>query len=241
MNTVEEEQNLTNFLILVDYVISLKQSWDTQRKFFDRVGTDEPFLGTHLVLLSRSLAVVAEATQEVYLTMDSVFLGPAERQTIELDFAGKTIPVSATTSFTFPSTTPPLFVAELLEWVDRFASEEAPPPHSRRGESRRPRVLPDDRRAHQVDSWRADSASRPEQTAGGISDFPYAARAPRIGVAVGSNSRSCPPVRVKPQEASKKKIAGPVKTLEVRWRTMATPTQRRTKTSMIASRRCGKQ
>lgn len=111
VNTVEEEQNLTNFFILVDYVNSLKQSWDTQRDFFDRAGTDV-FLGTQLVLLSRALAVVAEGVHEVTYAMDSVFLDAAERQTVRLDFSN--------------AGEPALFVAELLDWVDTFASKEGP-------------------------------------------------------------------------------------------------------------------
>ncbi|MCG8346472.1 MAG: hypothetical protein MI924_01665 [Chloroflexales bacterium] len=111
VNTVEEERNLTNFFILVDHVNSLKQSWDIQRDFFDREG-DDVFLGTQLVLLSRSLAVVAEAVREVYYAMDSVFLDAAERQTIRLDFCC--------------AEEPALFVAELLDWVDTFASKEGP-------------------------------------------------------------------------------------------------------------------
>src|SRR5262245_11487448 len=110
VNTVDEEHNLTDFLTLVDYVNSLKQSWLTQHRFFDRSSTAEPFLGTQLVLVSRALAVVAESVREVYFAMDSVFLGPGERQTIELLFNNR----------------PPIFVSELLGWVDRFASEEAP-------------------------------------------------------------------------------------------------------------------
>jgi hypothetical protein len=113
VNTIGEEQNLTDFLTLVDYVNSLKQSWDTQRPSFDRRNTVKPpFLGTQLVLVSRTLAVVAESVQEVYFAFDSVFLGATERQAIELTFADPN--------------TPPIFVAELLAWVDRFASEEGP-------------------------------------------------------------------------------------------------------------------
>jgi len=110
VNTIEEEQDLTDFLTMVDYVNSLFQSWTSQRQFFDRSSTVEPFLGTQLVLVSRQLAVVAESVHEVYYAMDSVFLGGAERQTIEL-------------VFTNPKR-PSLFVSELLMWVERFATEE---------------------------------------------------------------------------------------------------------------------
>ena len=109
VNTVAEEQDLTNFLILVDYVTSLKLTWDAQRHFFDREDTDV-FLGTQLVLLSRTLAVVAESVQEAYFAMDSVFLGPAERRVTKLDLG----------------TNPPIFIGELLSWVERFALEEGP-------------------------------------------------------------------------------------------------------------------
>lgn len=89
VNTVEEEQNLTNFLILADNITCL---------------------GTQAVLLARALGSVAESVKEVYFVLDSVFLGPAERQTTQLDIPGET----------------PIFVSELLEWVEYFASEEGP-------------------------------------------------------------------------------------------------------------------
>jgi hypothetical protein len=111
VNTIEEEQNLTNFLILVDHVVSLWFTWITQRHFFDRHGTDV-FLGTQLVGLSRSLSVLTESVQESYFVMDSVFLGPAEREVIQLPLEG--------------DQRPPVTIAELLRWVDRFASEEGP-------------------------------------------------------------------------------------------------------------------
>jgi hypothetical protein len=117
INTVEEEQNFTNFLIVVDQVASLAASWDAQRGFLDREGTDEPFLGTQLVLLSRDLEVIAESVHEVEYAMDSVFLGPAERQTLELRFNADNSPVEGTA---------PMFVSELLDWVERFATEEGP-------------------------------------------------------------------------------------------------------------------
>jgi hypothetical protein len=109
---VEEEQNLSDFITLVDYVNSLRQSWNGRRPFFDRSGFVEPFLGTQLVHISRALAVIAESVREISFALDSVFLGGTERQTIEL-------------TFTRPGR-PPIFVAEMLNWVERFASEEGP-------------------------------------------------------------------------------------------------------------------
>jgi hypothetical protein len=112
INTIDEEQNLTNYLIVVDHVISLRRSWDNLRHFFDQQGTNV-FLGTQLVLLSRALGVVAESVQELYFVMDSVFLGAAERQTVQLDLAlnGRTYRLT---------------IDELFTWVERFCTEEAP-------------------------------------------------------------------------------------------------------------------
>ena len=112
VNTIAEEQNLTNFLILVDYVNSLRLTWNSQSGAFDRTGSDA-FLGTQSVLLGRALAVVAESVQEIYFTMDSVFLGQAERDITELklDVEGNVTRV---------------FIGELLRWVENFALEEGP-------------------------------------------------------------------------------------------------------------------
>jgi hypothetical protein len=108
VNTIEDEQNLTNFLILVDYVNSLFQTWDAQRKYFDRGGKAEPYLGTQLVLVSQALDSVAEAVQSTYDAMDSVLIGAAERQTTELQFFHE----------------PYLTAAELLSWTEDFSKNE---------------------------------------------------------------------------------------------------------------------
>src|SRR5262249_21260011 len=66
---------------------------------------------TQLVLLSRQLSVVAEKVNEVRFTLDSVFIGPADRQTLQIDFA---------------SVAQPMFLEDLFTWIDSFASEEGP-------------------------------------------------------------------------------------------------------------------
>lgn len=135
VTTVDDEQNLTNFLILVDYVIGLKKSWVHYKSFFIRTVEGEtkrePFFGTQLVLMSRALEVVAQGVQDAYYTMDSVFMGDAERQTSQLIFAGVpiVIPVGRhgkKLHTNLPTDTSGLFVAELLDWVYRSASEELP-------------------------------------------------------------------------------------------------------------------
>jgi len=110
VNTVEDEQDVTNFRIVTDYVTSLAQSWLNNLQFFG-LGTQTPFFGTQLVLLSRQLSVIAESVNEVRFTLDSVFIGPAERQTLQLQFA---------------SGDPSMFLEDLLTWVETFASQEGP-------------------------------------------------------------------------------------------------------------------
>jgi hypothetical protein len=111
VNTVEDEQNVTNFRIVSDYVTSLAQSWLNNLQFFG-LNAKTPFFGTQLVLLSRQLSVVAESVNEVRFTLDSVFIGPAERQTLQVVFLS--------------ADDPPMFLEDLFTWIDGFASEEGP-------------------------------------------------------------------------------------------------------------------
>src|SRR4029077_11202700 len=68
------------------------------------------YLGTELVWLSQTLAVIVESVHEAYAAMDSVFFGPEERQVTVLEFInGESITV-----------------AELLSWIEHFAGVEAP-------------------------------------------------------------------------------------------------------------------
>jgi hypothetical protein len=101
VNSVLDEQDVSNFRILSDYVTSLAQSWLNNRQFFTDAPGAQAFLGTQLVLLSRQLSEVAEAVDEVRFTLDSVFIGPSERQTLQLGFAADS---------------PPLFIEDLLNW-----------------------------------------------------------------------------------------------------------------------------
>jgi hypothetical protein len=59
--------------------------------------------------------VVAESVDEVRFTLDSVFIGPAERQTIELN-----------STLVPPFLPPPIFLEDLLSWIQDFATEEGP-------------------------------------------------------------------------------------------------------------------
>ncbi len=112
--TVEEEQNFTNFLILVDNTTSLLATWFAQKAFLLRNGSADKFLGTQLVRLAEELAVIVESVQEAYDAMDSVFFGPEERQVAVLTF-----------DTTISSDIEPITVAELLSWIEQFAGVEA--------------------------------------------------------------------------------------------------------------------
>src|SRR5262249_41325883 len=61
--TVEEEQNLTNFEVVRDYILGLSQTWEQTKQRFNITGTDTKYLGTQLVRLSRALNSVAESVE----------------------------------------------------------------------------------------------------------------------------------------------------------------------------------
>lgn len=107
VKNVPEEENYTNFLIIVDGVQGLLYTWNSQRDSFDRKGTNA-FLGTQAVLISRQLGVIAETVNDVTVALDSVFLGAAERQVLELPLGGGA----------------PIFLGELLAWINDFATDE---------------------------------------------------------------------------------------------------------------------
>jgi hypothetical protein len=133
VQSIEEEEDLTNFLILVDYVREIDTSWQARRTSFDPTSNAIPFLGTQLVLLSRSLAVTAESVAEVGFTLDSVFLGAAERLAIRLTFPATDLTTGTSTltdsrgdPLVVPGSTPSILLGELLSWVERVAAEEGP-------------------------------------------------------------------------------------------------------------------
>jgi hypothetical protein len=135
VNTVDEEQNYGNFLIIRDYLFALRNSWN------DYVENSEggAYIGPQLVLLSQALSVVAESVQETYRIMELVFLGAAERQSLAIDFTKVLSPPGMPRDVAFPlpdgtgylkrdlvNLVPPMTVEGLLTWVWRFGSEEGP-------------------------------------------------------------------------------------------------------------------
>jgi hypothetical protein len=106
VNTVDEEVTLTNFLIIVDYINSLYNTWQEQAKYLGRQNLAQPFLGTQLVLLSQQFEVVADSVYQAYDAMDSVLFRQPERETTQLSLDGE----------------PWITVAELLKWVEDSAT-----------------------------------------------------------------------------------------------------------------------
>ena len=111
-NSVEDEQDITNFRVISDYMTSLLQSWIANREFFILRPQEQAFFGTQLVLISRQFNVIAETVNELRFALDSVFIGPNERQTLLLEFDDRSLP--------------PMFLEDVLDEVDRFVAEEGP-------------------------------------------------------------------------------------------------------------------
>jgi hypothetical protein len=86
-NSVDDEQDITNFRVISDYMTSLLMTWLSNVEYF-RLSTHKmpAFLGTQLILIGRQFNVVAETVNEVRFALDSVFIGPNERQQLLLVF-----------------------------------------------------------------------------------------------------------------------------------------------------------
>jgi len=111
-NSIEDEQDITNFRVISDYMTSLMQSWIANREFFIVSPNRIAFFGTQLVLISRQLNVIAETVDEVRFALDSVFIGPNERQTLLLKFPDHGFP--------------PMFLEDVLEETEKFVKDEGP-------------------------------------------------------------------------------------------------------------------
>jgi hypothetical protein len=111
-NSIEDEQDITNFRIIFDYTISLLQTWINNQRFFLGTPGQPAFLGTQLVLISRQLSVVAETVNEVRFVLDSVFIGPAERQTLGITL------IDGSDSI--------IFLEDILVKIENFVGDEAP-------------------------------------------------------------------------------------------------------------------
>ncbi len=135
VNTVDEEQNYGNFLILRDYLVSLRSSWND---YVQDTGGGA-YVGPQLVLLSQALATVAQSVQDTCQIMDLVFLGNKERQAVSIDFRILQSPPGMPPGIAFPlpdgtgylkkdlaKLVPPMTVDGLLTWAWSFGAQEGP-------------------------------------------------------------------------------------------------------------------
>jgi hypothetical protein len=125
VNTVEDETDQTNYRMVVDYLTSIWISWLNNRQYFvlPTPGSVQPFFGTQLVLISRAFSVVAEKVNELRFALDSVFVGQAERQSLELRFREKVFLLDGIEE-ELPAES--MFLEDLLNWVYSFATDEGP-------------------------------------------------------------------------------------------------------------------
>jgi Putative Ig domain len=111
-NSIEDEQDITNFRVISDYMTSLMQSWIANRPFFFIRPKQPAFFGTQLVLISRQLNVIGETVDELRFVLDSVFIGPNERQALLLKFDDHAFP--------------PMFLEDVLVEIENFVKDEGP-------------------------------------------------------------------------------------------------------------------
>ena len=125
INTVDDEQDSTNFRVLADYVTSLAQSWVSNVGLLAGAG-GTTFFGTQLVLISRLLTVVSEDVDEVRFALDSVFIGPDERQALQVNFNYSPLNLPPAPPFPrVPGNPVVMFFEDFAGWAQNFVSEEA--------------------------------------------------------------------------------------------------------------------
>jgi hypothetical protein len=121
VNTVDDETNVTNFRVIVDYVYAIFNAWQGSVSFFKSLTPDGKkmnFLGTELVWISRQLSVVSEVVDEIRFLLDADLVGAGERETLWLhDMKIKDKP---------GVTLPDLTLESLLSWIKKFVRNEAP-------------------------------------------------------------------------------------------------------------------
>jgi hypothetical protein len=109
VNNVADEQNVTNFRCIVDYINAIFNSWRNSMQFFTTM--QSPFLGTQLVWISMQLGVVNEAVEELRFVLDSVFIGEAERKTLVLSGLTVGLPASTLAVIRLAGNAPPPSIA----------------------------------------------------------------------------------------------------------------------------------
>jgi hypothetical protein len=135
VETVDEERIVTNFRVVVEQVLTLQQSWESDRKLLSVLDSNTS-LGTILIWLSRGLEAVCESVDDLTFALDSVFVDAAQRQVIQLNFTGVTLdhlpklPLwkgkTVQPPYSFLGKQAPILLSDLLDWVVRASRDEGP-------------------------------------------------------------------------------------------------------------------
>ncbi len=116
-NSIEDEQDITNFRVISDYMTSLLMTWLGNFNYFMLTTQKLPaFLGTQLILIGRQFNVVAETVNEVRFTLDSVFIGPNERQQLLIEFTPDPTGVAL----------PSMYLEDVLTEIETTVVDEGP-------------------------------------------------------------------------------------------------------------------
>ncbi|SEI92496.1 hypothetical protein [Demequina mangrovi] len=86
VNTVDDEDVLTAFWTLAEFVADLQRAWTAWREQFAGA-PGQGFLGTELIMLSWLMDAAAEQVDELEAVLDSVMISEAERRTVMIDAA----------------------------------------------------------------------------------------------------------------------------------------------------------
>ncbi len=122
VNTVVEEVVYTDFLVFTDYLAALHRAWLARRRYF--TDGNALFLGTRLSLLSRRLDVIGESVLELRSALDSVYIGPAEIEVVDLDSEAGYANLVFKSLGENPRNCRTLTVGDLLDWIQTFARDE---------------------------------------------------------------------------------------------------------------------
>jgi hypothetical protein len=132
VDTVDEERIVTNFRIVVEQVLTLQESWESDRRLLSVLDSNTS-LGTLLIWLSRGLEAVCESVDDLTFALDSVFVDAAQRQVIQLDFTNQSTELPElplwkgnTKPYSFKGKQAPILLSDLLDWVVRACRDEGP-------------------------------------------------------------------------------------------------------------------